>query len=596
VLEDDTAWTWGDNWWGQLGDGTTEDRHSPVQVSNLGDVEAIEAWQYHTAALQRDGTVWTWGKNWAGELGDGTTEDRTSPVQVVGLTDATAVAVGRLHTLALRPDGTVWVWGGNRYDQLGDAATGDHTTPILVPGLTHVVAVAALEFYSMALRSDGTVWTWGDNTMGQLGDGTTSQRSTPAPVTGLSGVVAMAPGACHAAALRVDGTVWAWGRNYAGQLGDGTYADHFIAAPAIGLTDAVAVAAGWEHTLAVRGLPGQKLLACFTIGGGTVELNPPGGLYAANNPVSLTAQPDPGWQFSHWEGDLAGSYSPAMLVMDRYKSVTAVFTSGQPPDAHDDIATVPMDTPGQVIDVLINDMDPEADPLVVIAVTAPSHGSAVSRGDYVHYTPEPGYIGPDTFDYTILDGHGGSDTASVTAWVLHSSGVNPPGELRLDMRPLIDLTLNTNGPAPRSLGIIKLEPNNPPGTRVAIHIAGGATDAWLRIDPADGRVYPDPQADWQLPEAWANRRIVGLAPHTEYTFSGQARNAQAQTSDPTVVATERTNRAGDVNRSGRANALDYAHVKHAILRDEFLWPCDVDDSGALDGGDLDAVAPRILGP
>ena len=127
-----TVWSWGWNAMGQLGDGTTADRHAPVQVPDLAGVVAVSAGAYHTLALRRDGTVWAWGYNAVGQLGDGTTVDRRRPVRVGNLTGVVAVAAGGLHSLALRGDGTVWAWGFNGFGQLGDRTTATRLTPVNV--------------------------------------------------------------------------------------------------------------------------------------------------------------------------------------------------------------------------------------------------------------------------------------------------------------------------------------------------------------------------------------------------------------------------------------------------------------------------------
>ena len=97
----------------------------------------------HTVSLQADGTVLAWGYNAYGQLGDGTTTNRLSPVAVPGLTGAVAVAASAAHTVALKADGTVWTWGNNDYGQLGDGTTTNRLSPVVVPGLTGVVLLAA---------------------------------------------------------------------------------------------------------------------------------------------------------------------------------------------------------------------------------------------------------------------------------------------------------------------------------------------------------------------------------------------------------------------------------------------------------------------
>src|SRR5664279_5468887 len=126
-----------------------------------------------------DGTVWAWGYNGSGGLGNGTTANSGTPVQVAGLTGVTAVAGGYSAGYALRGDGTVWAWGWNYYGQLGNGTTTDSSTPVQVAGPAGVTAIAGGRGGTgYALRRDGTVWAWGSNGHGELGNGTTTNSST----------------------------------------------------------------------------------------------------------------------------------------------------------------------------------------------------------------------------------------------------------------------------------------------------------------------------------------------------------------------------------------------------------------------------------
>ncbi|RII27790.1 MAG: RCC1 repeat-containing protein [Geobacter sp.] len=247
-----TVWAWGDNYYGQLGDGTTTERHAPVQVTGLAGITAVAAGDYHTVTLKNDGTVWVWGDNYCGQLGDGTTTERQSPIQVTGLAGVTAIAGGDAHTVALRNDGTVWTWGDNYYGQLGDRTVTERHSPVQVTGLAGVVAIAAGYCYTVALRNDGTVWTWGINSYGQLGDGKTIERHAPVQVTGLTGVTAIEAGWSHTVALKNDGMVWAWGDNYYGQLGDGSTTESHSPVQVTGIAGVIKVVAGGVHTVALK--------------------------------------------------------------------------------------------------------------------------------------------------------------------------------------------------------------------------------------------------------------------------------------------------------------------------------------------------------
>ena len=181
---------------------------------------AIAGGDTHTVALKSNGTVWAWGRNESGQLGDGTTTDRNSPVQINTLSDVIAIAGGGSRTVALKSDGTVWTWGNNYSGQLGDGTTTNRNSPVAVSGLSNVIAIAAGHAHTVALKSDGHVWAWGVNNFGQLGNGTTTDRNSPVQVNTLSNVIAIAAGTVHTVALKSNGTVWAWGENDYGQLGD----------------------------------------------------------------------------------------------------------------------------------------------------------------------------------------------------------------------------------------------------------------------------------------------------------------------------------------------------------------------------------------
>ena len=233
-----TIGAWGNNFFGQLGDGTYTNSSTPVEVSNLdgADLKALAGGQGYSLALKSDGTVWAWGLNQHGQLGDGTDTDTTTPVQVRDPTDptgylsgVTAIAAGGAHALALKDDSTVWAWGSNTggqeqkiTGQLGNDTYTSTNTPVQVSDLNGVEVISAGGSHSLALNEDGTVWAWGYNEFGQLGDGTNTNSSTPVQVSDLDGVEAISSGNAHNLALRDDGTVWAWGSNPYGQLGNGT--------------------------------------------------------------------------------------------------------------------------------------------------------------------------------------------------------------------------------------------------------------------------------------------------------------------------------------------------------------------------------------
>jgi alpha-tubulin suppressor-like RCC1 family protein len=221
-----TVWAWGLNNYGQLGtstnSGMTPPNTSPIQVGN-GTYTSLAAGAYHSLALRADGSLYTWGWNFYGQLGNGTSSataavSNPNPTQITGT--YTQVVAGIYHSLALRANGSLYAWGGNDQGQLGintNLSGSLLKSPTLVGGT--YAALAAGSFHTLALTASGTVFTWGSNTNGQLGNlpSSTTSTFTASPVTGT--YTQVAAGAAHSLALRADGTLWAWGNNGSGQLG-----------------------------------------------------------------------------------------------------------------------------------------------------------------------------------------------------------------------------------------------------------------------------------------------------------------------------------------------------------------------------------------
>jgi alpha-tubulin suppressor-like RCC1 family protein len=227
LLRGGRAKCWGNNYNGELGNGTTKERHIPVAVSRLASgARAISPGTYFTCGLGSGGRVECWGANDSGQLGDGTTTDRHTPVAVSGLARGfKSIGAGDGHACALGSGG-VECWGSNGSGQLGDGSNTDSSIPVAVSGLVGVQAIAVGGAHNCVLGSGGGVECWGANDSGRLGDGTTTDRDTPVAVSGLqSGVRAIAAGESHTCALLGSGGVVCWGENFDGALGDGTTKD-----------------------------------------------------------------------------------------------------------------------------------------------------------------------------------------------------------------------------------------------------------------------------------------------------------------------------------------------------------------------------------
>ncbi len=266
-----TVWTFGANGFGQLGNGSTNDSHTPVNVGNYTEV-AIGGG--HTVALNSDGTVSTWGYNSNGQLGNGTTSNSTTPVRIsIPGKTIIHVAAGARFTLALATDGTnktVYAWGNNNRGQLGNGITTDSSSPVQVIVLpSNIIMIAAGGEFGLA--SDGTnVWAWGSNDDGQLGNGTTASSATPVQITGFpptsTAITMIAAGGSHSLAVTKDSsnitTLYAWGYNAFGQLGNGASGSSTVPSsgdqhsPVIvsGISGQItSISAGLDHSLAVIG-------------------------------------------------------------------------------------------------------------------------------------------------------------------------------------------------------------------------------------------------------------------------------------------------------------------------------------------------------
>jgi len=216
---------WGSNGYGQLGDGTTSTRSSPVQVAGLttGVVQVVSG-VYHSCALLETGAVQCWGRNNNGNLGDGSTLNRSTPVVPIGLTSGVQrLSSGIYHTCALLNTGAIRCWGHNTFGSIGDGTTTQRSTPTAVANITTAVEMSAGYYHTCVRLASGPVRCWGYNVAGQIGDGTTSTRSRETQVSGLTGGVSSITAYYYnTCALLSSGALWCWGSNTYGQIGDGT--------------------------------------------------------------------------------------------------------------------------------------------------------------------------------------------------------------------------------------------------------------------------------------------------------------------------------------------------------------------------------------
>ncbi len=251
LLENGHVMAWGWNEQGQLGDGETTGTPvtKPVEVKGLEHVAAISAGEKAGYALLENGHVLSWGENRYGELGNGVNigPARPEPGPVELPETAIAIAGGGYQALALLSSGKVAAWGANAVGQLGEPEAPENDgTPLIVPGVTHATAIASGYWFSVALLESGKVEAWGENGYGQLGNGSFGPEKckfppygsldcdrTPGEVSGLAEATAIAAGYYNSYALRETGLFEPLQRLYGWGYEDGLEAGKNTTTPVI---------------------------------------------------------------------------------------------------------------------------------------------------------------------------------------------------------------------------------------------------------------------------------------------------------------------------------------------------------------------------
>lgn len=256
------AYGWGYNTRGRLGDGTITSRRSPVTVVGGLTWSQIHASEFRGSSIgiTTTGVAYAWGDNISGQLGDGTTVSKSSPVTVAGGLTWSQIAIGSIHSVGITTTGVAYTWGSGNFGRQGDGTTNNRSSPGTVAGGLTWSQVSAGQVHCLAITTGGVAYAWGRNGdeflglySGILGDGTTTDRSSPVSVVGgITNWVQVSAGGGHSLGLTSSGIAYAWGTNDQGKLGVGDNLSRLSPTTVIGgITNWSRVQAGGAASLGI---------------------------------------------------------------------------------------------------------------------------------------------------------------------------------------------------------------------------------------------------------------------------------------------------------------------------------------------------------
>ncbi len=228
IKSDGTAWAWGNDLNGILGNtATTTPLLTPDQIAGSGTWASISTDSSVACGIKTDGTAWCWGSDANGQLGNGAsvTGSKSTPTQVDDPGPWVSISVSDNHACGIKADGSLWCWGNDTNGILGNGwtVTADQVSPYRVVGEGPWLKVSVSNSTSCALKADTTIWCWGLNNQGQLADGTSTTRDAPTAIKAHSGWVDLGNSIYGGCALHFDGSLWCWGRDVEGELGNGAF-------------------------------------------------------------------------------------------------------------------------------------------------------------------------------------------------------------------------------------------------------------------------------------------------------------------------------------------------------------------------------------
>jgi len=220
-------WVWGSNSNGQLGNGSSganAEKNEPSQIGDNKNWKLVSAGKDHTVAIDTDNKLLTWGANGSGQLGNNSNTGSNSPVPIRNDKNWVQVSAGNNHTVAIDTNAKLWTWGSNSNGQLGNGNSGaneDSKIPVSIEADKNWVWVSAGNNYTVAIDGSDRLWAWGSNSSGKLGLGNiTADPEKPTLIGDTDKWLQVSAGNNHTVGIKTDGSLWAWGSNSSGQLGN----------------------------------------------------------------------------------------------------------------------------------------------------------------------------------------------------------------------------------------------------------------------------------------------------------------------------------------------------------------------------------------
>ncbi len=215
----DELYCWGNNDYGQIGDGTSERRDEPTPIATSLNWVSVTSMVDHNCGILSSKLGVCWGNNDYGQIGDGTSERRDEPTPIATNIGLNKVSGGLEHSCAILVTSEIECWGRNQFGQLGNGNRTKQSIPIAINLQQTWVDITAGSYHTCAINSSSHIYCWGLNQFGQLGDGTTVNKDSPVRISGESIWTSISAGLYHTCAINTSGDASCWGLNDQKQLG-----------------------------------------------------------------------------------------------------------------------------------------------------------------------------------------------------------------------------------------------------------------------------------------------------------------------------------------------------------------------------------------